>query len=413
MNEDNNAYKHNITKEDAINVLESMMNDKNKKSVNMYINKISSVQDIAFQEELDKNDIETLEDVKRYFEGKLIEEIEIPENDEIEKEEFEKCMLDDLDIDDTYFHFTDKEYLESTKDNGLVSDVGKHSKGIDEKPSIFFSSGMVATIQGTDVWIKWAMNRMYGEKNQFHIYDGLDESVVKSKQSEWFKEFLNKEYLNDGERKEKAFEMIFDSLKGKSFLTVDLKPGIDFSLDDIDYTKQRALNSKENGDMIAYLMAKEMYGDYSDFDSTKMDKWNMHTFWNAQVEPERIMQVTDSKGRTDMLNILIEMYDKCKSKDCQFDILDDFISYARQRELEKGEISKQTEQSYEKNSDDLEKESYSITPNAIGRNTVYTNIGKKDMAKNVVDRKVEERTHPQELDPHNHNRNQGGSAYGR
>lgn len=408
MNQDNNTDKQTITKEEAINILNSMMDDKNKKSVNRYIDKISSIEDKAFKEELEENEIETLEDVKRYFEGKLIEKIDILENDEMEQKKFEKCTLNDLNMDDTYFHFTDKAYLESIKENGLVSDVGKHSKGIDEKPSIFFSSGMVATIQGTDVWIKWAMNRMYGEKNQFHVYDGLDESEVKSKQYEWFEEFLNKEYLNDDERKEKAFGIIFDSLKGKVFLTVDLKPGIDFSPNDIDYTKQRALNSKQNGNRIAYLMAKEMYGDYSNFDSTKMDKWNMHTFWETQVEPERIRQVTDSKGRTDMLNILIEMYDRCASKDCQFDILDDFISYARQREFDKEQISMQTELVDEIN---LERKNYHITPNIIGKNTVYTNIKEKDMAKRIVDRKVEERAQPQELElPNHHN---GGTNDGR
>lgn len=257
-------------------------------------------------------------------------------------QEFKKCTLNELDMDTTCFHFTDDVYLESIRGKGLGSTIGKHSEGIDENPSIFFSSGMVATLQGADVWIKWVMHRMYGEKNQFHIYDGLDESLIKLKQSEWTSEFLNKEYLNDDERKEKAFELIFNSLKEKTFLALDLKPKIDFSFDDIDYTKQRALIAKENGNMIPYVYMKEMYGAYSDLDSITMDKWNMHTFFGTQVEPERIMQITDSKGRTDMLHILIEMYDKCKSKDCQFDILDDFISYAKQKEFDKVPISTQT-----------------------------------------------------------------------
>lgn len=122
-------------------------------------------------------------------------------------------------------------------------------------------------------------------------------------------------------------------------MTIDLKPKIDFSFDDIDYTKQRALNLRENGDIKPYLFMKELYGDYSDLDSTNMEKWNMHTFFGAQIEPERIMQIIDAKGRTDMIHILIEMYEKCKSKDCQFDILDDFILYANQREFGRKWIS--------------------------------------------------------------------------
>lgn len=56
---------------------------------------------------------------------------------------------------------------------------------------------------------------------------------------------------------------------------------------------------------------------------------------------------------------------------------------------------------------------YTITPNQIGKKTIYTHIGKKDISKGVVDRKVEERTNPQELDPHNHNGSQGGTNDGR
>ena len=85
-----------------------------------------------------------------------------------------------------------------------------------------------------------------------------------------------------------------------------------------------------------------MYGDYSDFNSAIMDKWNMHTFFGTQIEPERIMQVVDSKGRTDMLHILIKMYEKCKfHKDCKLDILDDFISFAKQKKLNEKQVSTQ------------------------------------------------------------------------
>lgn len=141
---------------------------------------------------------------------------------------------------------------------------------------------------------------------------------------------------------EKTFELLYDSLKEKVFLTVDLKPETDFSFDDIDYNKKKSLDKKENGNIIDYLYTRELYGNYSEVDSTIMDKWNMHTYFYAKIEPERIMQVTDSKGRTDMLHILIEMYDRCKSyEDCQVDILGDFISYAKQKEISEGKLSTQ------------------------------------------------------------------------
>lgn len=43
-------------------------------------------------------------------------------------------------------------------------------------------------------------------------------------------------------------------------------------------------------------------------------------------------------------------------------------------------------------------ENYTITPNQIEKKSVYTHIGIKDMAKEIVDRKVYERTHQQEIE---------------
>ena len=56
-----------------------------------------------------------------------------------------------------------------------------------------------------------------------------------------------------------------------------------------------------------------------------------------------------------------------------------------------------------------QEQDYTITPNQIGKKSIYAHIGKKDIAKFVVDRKVEERTNLQELDTYNHNRSQGGT----
>lgn len=324
---DKSEFKQPIGKQDVIEILNSMINKKNRNSINQYKYKMFTIDDVSFQQELENNNISTMEDIRKFFENRF--------------SEF-KCSLSDLDAKNTYFHFTDEANLKSIRDKGLISDIGKHSKDIDKKPAIFFSYGMIPTIQGADVWIKWAMHRMYGEKNQFGIYDGLDESEIKLKQSEWTKIFLNRKYLVDNERKEKTFELLYDALKEKVFLTVGLKPEIDFSFDDIDYNKKKALDKKEKGNIKNYLYMKEMYGNYSEVDSTGMDKWNMHTYFGARIEPERIMQITDSKGRTDMLHILIEMYDRCKSyEDCQVDILGDFISYAKQKEISVEQVSTQ------------------------------------------------------------------------
>ena len=60
-----------------------------------------------------------------------------------------------------------------------------------------------------------------------------------------------------------------------------------------------------------------------------------------------------------------------------------------------------------------QEQDYTITPNQIEKKSTSAHIGKKDIAKDVVDRKVEERTNLQELYPHNHNGSQGGTNDGR
>lgn len=319
--------KNSITKQDVISLLNGMKNKINENSINKYINKILSLDDSGFQKELCNNNISSIKDFEILFKDKLLKL---------------KCSLIDLDVENTYFHFTGLSNLKSIKENGLISSIGKHSEGIDKKASIFFTFGMIPTLQGANTWIKWVMHRMYGDKNQFGVYKGLDKNEIKSEQYEWRKKFLNKEYLTDKDRKEKTFELLYSSLKEKIFLILDLKPGIDFSFDDVDYNKKESLDQKENGNIIPYLYMREMYGEYSEVDSTVMDKWNMHTYFGKKIEPERIMQVTDSLGRTDMLHILMEMYDKCKSyEDFQVDILGDFISYSKQKEISAEKVSTQ------------------------------------------------------------------------
>ena len=56
---------------------------------------------------------------------------------------------------------------------------------------------------------------------------------------------------------------------------------------------------------------------------------------------------------------------------------------------------------------------YIITPSQIGKKSIDANMRMKDIAKGVVDRKIEERTHLQEKNLHNHDKGQGGTNEGR
>ena len=144
-----------------------------------------------------------------------------------------------------------------------------------------------------------------------------------------------------------------------------------------------------------------MYGSYSNFESSKVDKWNMNTFLGKQmtIEPNRIRQLTLPNDKNDVLSIITYLYDKYKEitpeeEQVNFDVLDSYIEYAKEKIK----------------SNDL---IYIITPSQIEKKSIDAHIGMKDIAKGVVDRKIEERTNLQELDLHNHNGSQVGTNEGR
>ena len=76
----------------------------------------------------------------------------------------------------------------------------------------------------------------------------------------------------------------------------------------------------------------------------------------------------------------------------------------KQNKIEENYLIKYSE---DKRKSNLE---YRITPNQIGKTTYLTNIEKKDKAKKIVDKKINERIHPPEIenDIHIHNKYYGG-----
>ena len=124
--------------------------------------------------------------------------------------------------------------------------------------------------------------------------------------------------------------------------------------------------------------------------------WSINDDQNFMIEVEN--QKLLNKGKTPNIDTVYGGY-------YSRDMLPRYEEYIKSR----SKNSNPTEQNREKNN----QSSYTITPNQIGKKSIYTHIGKKDIAKGVVDGKVEERTNPQELAPHNHNGSYGGTNDGR
>lgn len=325
-----------ISKEDVLNLIYKINIDKETTDVQSFIEMIKTKNNEEFQELLNESNINTLEEVEQFIIAKF------------KNSPLPQIALNNLDLEHTFFHFANKIAFDSIAHNGLISQIGDRANGVESKELIFFSEGAENVLRLCNTWIKWIMHRTYGEKNQFGYYASKDECL--SSQSSWCKEFLNKEYLNDEEKKKYVFELVMSGMKERIYFALELKEGQDFSYFDIDYNKQSALNDKLKGNIKPYLFEKEMYSDYSNVDVATMDKWNMHTLHQTEkIEPCKITQIIDSKGPTDMLSIVFELYEKYKGQDLACDILDDFIEYAKIREL-----ANQANQSQEKQGDSVE-----------------------------------------------------------
>lgn len=242
-----------------------------------------------------------------------------------------KVVLNELDDEMSFFHFSPVAQKKFIEDFGLLAQIGDNAKGVEESPKIFFSKGKMGVLEACDVWIKWMMNNSFGMKDKYGFYQGKTLEQRKNIIEEWNNEFLSREYLKDTEKLDKVFELVYKGLKKQVYYKLDLVEGIDFDYQDIDEAKVRALMKKQQGNKIDNIYQKEMYGKFSNVESPIMDSWNMHTKPHKGIEKEKISQVVTTRGTTDGLSIIQEIYET-RGKKREWDVLDNFMSYVYQKQ---------------------------------------------------------------------------------
>lgn len=240
--------------------------------------------------------------------------------------------IKEIDIQNIFLHFTKTKNIEQIRSQGLLAKIGENAMGIEYSKKVFFSKGVEGALKIIDVWMKWSMNRQFGYHSLKNQYQG--EKLVE-KLSEWSNQFITKEYIKDEEKKKVIFNKMFNDMKDSSYLILGLEEGVDFSYNDIDEAKQFCINQKINGNMLTYNFMKEMYGNYSDASTNKLEEWNLHTFSNKNIEKEKISQLTTDSGKKDVTSILVEIYDKYRDKNTKYDLLDDYIQYSKEKMQEK------------------------------------------------------------------------------
>lgn len=174
--------------------------------------------------------------------------------------------LNELDSENTFYHFTSRDNYESISLNGLIPSIGDNANGIEKTSKVFFSKGNIGFLRICDVWINWFIYRI-----------SLYNSVLK------YKDITKEEYDP------------FDTDEAKS------------------HEKEEFTNRMYLG----YITS-----------SDKVESFNMHTKSGVGVDKEKISKVTINDDDS-ALSILKEIYKEEKEKDngLEFAFLDRFMNY--------------------------------------------------------------------------------------
>lgn len=254
----------------------------------------------------------------------------------------EKITITELNAD-SLFHFTETSNLKRISREGLIPTIGENSHGIEDTPKIFFSKGEIGILKVTEVWLRWLMNRIYGPNNRLGIYNDLSPEECGKDLKKWTNEFLSGKFLEDQEKKEFLFSYFYDYLKRRTYLTLDIEDGKEYSIDDIDENKVTMRKSKDSLDK---ALATVMYGDFSDMDNLSMDEWNMHTKTGKAIKQDKIRIVTTKDNKDDMLSLVLYLYDRNKDIPHNKLLLDDFVIYAKKRQSKEGNKNDKTNHSW-------------------------------------------------------------------
>ena len=246
----------------------------------------------------------------------------------------EYIKSNEINSNSTFFHFSRIDNRESIEINGLQAVAGGENEAANDKENktIYFSKGIAGILKAVDVWARWEY-RKYAriEKSNGHeIKQEYEKHIIVGKDNSYDKDIMT----------EVIFDKIYNDFKNRQYYTVDLIEGKDgdFEYGDIDVKK--ILSRDKQGR--PYLGALWNYGPYSDFGTienpnNKQEEWNMNTkIGNRTIPKDRLKIVETIDGRSDGLSVIIEAYDqyRCmisKENDELFEILDNFIAYAKER----------------------------------------------------------------------------------
>lgn len=196
------------------------------------------------------------------------------------------------DIDFNYFHFTKKKNIISIEEKGLLPKKSFHAQSLEVTKKVFFVEGLDNLLILFDCWINIC--------EKYPLIPGFFNIGTKIKGKNIFSKLFIKAYFKWIEfnklHKFVSYKYFDRFLKKYILLNIDVKEDLDFSFDDMDQIKAKGYDK--------YFLMKAGYSlRYSNLDSIKMDKWNLHTFSNHGVDSKKI-KLCYINGSYNMLDII-------------------------------------------------------------------------------------------------------------
>lgn len=197
------------------------------------------------------------------------------------------------DINSNYFHFTRKSNLKSIEDKGLLPRISFHAKFLEETEKVFFVQGLDNLLILFDCWINVC--------GKYPLVPGMFHLGTKIMRYQWFpKSIINAyfKYTNYNKiHKFVAYQYFDIFLKRYILLNLDIKEKVDFDFEDIDQIKEKGYDT-------TYLIQGGYSKKYSDLNSKRMDKWNLHTFSDHGIDSSKIKLciINNSCHMKDILN---------------------------------------------------------------------------------------------------------------
>ncbi|MBE6157097.1 MAG: hypothetical protein E7161_05115 [Firmicutes bacterium] len=231
----------------------------------------------------------------------------------LEKSELSFIDISEIELNNVFLHYTNINNLTSIAQKGLVPKIGKNSKVLEKTKKIFFSVGDKGALVIMDSWLKWLVGKPI---NNTVYYIGAFLLKVP-----FFPKFIHKLIVKVNKNKWKykwSYKKLKSILDNSVYLILNLEETIDFDFNDVDEIKFSKYPR---------WFIKDFYSNNSDVTDAKMEYWNMHTFSNKIVDPQKIylLKMDNEINAGQILKYLIENNFEYVKQNCK--LLNKYYEY--------------------------------------------------------------------------------------